>query len=323
MSLHECPVIKIDKFYDHPNADSLSIVRIFGYQCCVRTTDWQIGDLAAYIEPDSVVPDTDTFAFLKSDSKNWNRIRAKRLRGEMSMGLLVPAPKELKEGDDAMEVLGVTHYEPPIQINTHGKFGSPPSGHVPKYDIENYRRFNCILQENEEVVVTEKIHGANARYLFQDGKFFVGSRTNWMQQDDNCLWWKLLEFHPEIEEWCRNHSDMVLYGEAFGQVQNLKYGCDKGGLKFIAFDILDHGQWLSFDNAMAIKGDLPWAPLLHKGPFNSEKILELAEGNSSIVGANHCREGVVVKPTVERNDFNLGRVQLKIISNRYLTKDFD
>lgn len=323
MSLHECPVIRIDKLIEHPNADSLSRVHIFGYQCCVRTSDWKVGDLAVYIPPDSVVPDTEEFTFLKSNSKNWNRIRAKRLRGEISMGLLIPSPDGLKEGDDAMTVLGVTHYEPPVQFSTSGMFDSPPSGHVPKYDVENYRRFNTIIENGEDVVVTEKIHGANSRYVFQNDKLFVGSRTNWMKQDDKCLWWKLLEFHPEIEKWCRDHPNMVLYGEVFGQVQSLKYGCDKGGLKFVAFDILDKGKWLSFDDAMAIKDDLSWAPLLYRGPFDQEEIFELAEGNTSIVGANHCREGVVVKPVSERNDSNLGRVQLKVISNRYLTKEFD
>ncbi|MBM4258012.1 MAG: hypothetical protein FJ147_19230 [Deltaproteobacteria bacterium] len=57
-STHRVEVVPV-QLEAHPNADSLSIVRIFdGYTCCVRTADWQDGQLAAYIPPDSVVDST-------------------------------------------------------------------------------------------------------------------------------------------------------------------------------------------------------------------------------------------------------------------------
>jgi len=59
---------------------------------------------------------------------------------------------------------------------------------------------------------------------------------------------------------------------------------------------------------------------VYRGPFNKEQILELAEGDSNYPGANHCGEGVVVKPVHERTDYRIGRVQLKVVSNRYLSK---
>ena len=42
----------------HPNADILSIVKVFGYTCVVRTQDWKDRSVGAYIPPDSAVPDT-------------------------------------------------------------------------------------------------------------------------------------------------------------------------------------------------------------------------------------------------------------------------
>lgn len=45
---------------------------------------------------------------------------------------------------------------------------------------------------------------------------------------------------------------------------------------------------------------------------------ELAEGDSLI--GKHMREGIVIKPAVERLDLELGRVSLKLVSNRYLEK---
>ena len=46
----------------------------------------------------------------------------------------------------------------------------------------------------------------------------------------------------------------------------------------------------------------------------------MAEENSSYPGANHHREGLVIKPIHERTDRKIGRVQLKIVGNRYLSK---
>jgi len=62
-------------------------------------------------------------------------------------------------------------------------------------------------------------------------------------------------------------------------------------------------------------------PLLYRGPFDEEKAIELALGDSLL--ADHMREGVVVKPVVERQDPELGRVLLKIVSPRYLEKAKD
>jgi len=113
---------------------------------------------------------------------------------------------------------------------------------------------------------------------------------------------------------------LAVYGEVFGQVQNLKYGSTDGKIFFAAFDILRGNQWLDFDEAHAIGAPLPWVPLVYRGPFDKEKIIELAEGDSSYPGANHYREGVVIKPVNERTDRRIGRVQLKVVGNRYLSK---
>ena len=118
----------------------------------------------------------------------------------------------------------------------------------------------------------------------------------------------------------RHHQDLVVYGEVFGQVQNLKYGAKSGQVFFAAFDILRGNTWLDFEEAHKIGAPLPWVPLVYRGPFDKEKIFEFAEGDSSYPLANHYREGVVVKPMHERTDPHIGRVQLKVVGNRYLSK---
>jgi hypothetical protein len=53
-------------------------------------------------------------------------------------------------------------------------------------------------------------------------------------------------------------------------------------------------------------------------PFDLEAILRHAEGNSLIPGANHIREGVVIRPLKERTHLEIDRVNLKVVGNGYL-----
>ncbi len=322
---HTCDVVEI-KLEPHSNADSLSLVMIGDFQCAVRTDDWKDGDLAVYIPPDSVVPETKEFEFLGKS----RRIKARKLRGEWSVGLLIPAPDGAEIGQDCMERLGIVHYEPTIkgEFSTGGENVSPPklseksTGGLftPVYDVLNFRKYANLFEDGEEVIVTEKIHGANARFVCINDVIYCGSRKFWKKEDPNNLWWKVLASHTVLEAWLRHHQGLSVYGEVFGQVQSLKYGATNGEIFFAVFDILRGNQWLDFDEAHEIGAPLPWVPLVYRGAFDKEKIFELAEGDSSYPGANHYKEGVVVKPIQERTDCKIGRVQLKIVGNRYLSK---
>jgi hypothetical protein len=56
------------------------------------------------------------------------------------------------------------------------------------------------------------------------------------------------------------------------------------------------------------------------GPYSEEVVLSHTDGDSMIPGANHIREGIVVKPLVETVDPKLGRVVAKNVSNLYLER---
>lgn len=98
---------------------------------------FKAGDLGVFIQPDSVVPQTEPFRFIWNDHvgidgiapEKRRRITVKRLRKEYSEGLLMPVtdfPTELVcgilqqrasmnlplEGIDVAELIGVTHYVP-------------------------------------------------------------------------------------------------------------------------------------------------------------------------------------------------------------------
>jgi RNA ligase (TIGR02306 family) len=319
-STHKVEVVPVE-LEPHPNADSLSVVRVFGgFTACVRTVDWKPGMLGAYIPPDSVL-DTrrPEFAFLADGKGNTHRIKVKRLRGVVSMGLLIHAPEGARLGDDVAEQLGVTHYEPPAQISTGGENVRPPTGYHPVYDIDNLRRFAHAFQEDEPVWITEKIHGANGRWCFVDGEMFTGSRSDWKKESPEVVWWKALEAHPEIRDWCGRHEGWTVYGEVYGRVQDLRYGLN--GVRIMVFDLLSpDGAWADPERALEMAPELPWVPLIGREPFRLSRVLELAEGNSLVPGAAHVREGCVVKPVRERTDPEIGRVILKVIGNGYLER---
>ena len=171
-----------------------------------------------------------------------------------------------------------------------------------------------LIADGEPVLVTEKIHGANARYLFDGGTFYMGSRTRWLRPDASHQWRRAADADARIEAWCRAHPGVVLYGEVYGPVQSLKYG---GQLAFAAFAASDKGEWI---DTITLLDDpsLPTVPLLYRGAY-SPSVLALAENDSTVPGANagHMREGIVIVPERERRDERIGRVALKYISNRY------
>jgi RNA ligase (TIGR02306 family) len=332
MSTHKCPVVPI-KLEKHPNADSLSIVRVNSFVYCARTSEWENVPLGVWIEPDFMCSsDRPEFNFLAATHKvienngvKGYRIKVKRLRGVMSMGLMIPAPEGAKEGDDMREHFGIVRYEPPMPLSTFGEACKPPPGVRYVYDVESAYNFVHLFEENEEVVATEKVHGANARFAYvPEVGMFAGSRSEWKRNDPNILWWKALANHPEIEEFCKNHPEVTVYGEVYGQVQDLKYNFQKG-VGIVVFDLLRHGVWIDHDEAREIGKNLPWVPVIYRGPWNKEKLFMVAEtGDSEVAkwkeGKPQIKEGLVIKPVKERNNLEIGRTQLKIVSNAYLER---
>jgi len=330
-STHKVEVVRIEHIEPCPNADRLELVKVWGYQCLVRKGDFKVGDLGAYIVPDSVVNATrPEFSFLldpKHPEKTEIRIRVKKLRGVVSQGLLITAPAGSKEGDDVAEALGVTRWEPKVNITMsgHGKgIVGPSTILAPKYDVEDWHRYKEAFVPGESIVATEKIHGTNARYVFDGEKLHVGSHTTWHAEDPHDLWWKATTVYKNIIDFCVAHSSIVLYGEIYGDIQNLTYGVPKGEFRIILFDLYDgvKGEFIDNDEArkMTVGFELDWVPVLFRGPYDEAALKVLSNGPSVLPGANHIREGVVIKPARERWDKKVGRVQLKIVSDEYLEK---
>lgn len=113
MSTFTVPVIRVKSIQKHPNADTLSFIDVDGVNVIFRTGDFNEGDLAVYVPVEAVVPlKRREFAFLKTkDGQETHRVKAKRLRGLYSEGLLVPVEFFENEGDDVAVKRGIVKYE--------------------------------------------------------------------------------------------------------------------------------------------------------------------------------------------------------------------
>lgn len=332
---HDVRVIRIGAVERHDNADTLSITEVDGRPVIIRTGEYQPGDLAVYVPIDSLVPVSDArFAFLAPKGKDLGldsraRIKAIRLRGVFSMGLLVKPDVGMVEGDEVREALGIDVYEPDASQRGHGPGGSfvagdavPGPDHlVPCFDVESARKYRHLLVDGEEVVLTEKVHGANARFVYLDGALHVGSRKQWKGSG---MWCDVAARYG-LAESLADYPGIILFGEIYGQVQDLKYGRDDHAL--VLFDAMDANtrRFLDYDKFAALAEilTLPTAPVLYRGPWSAEKwpeIKALAEGSTVIGSGVHTREGWVLRPTVERTDRRLGRVCMKFVGEGYLTR---
>ncbi len=316
-STHKVEIVPI-QLEPCPDSDNLSIVKVHGYQVVVNTAMWEGIELGAYLPPDSLVnTDRPEFSFLKQKNRTQERIKVKRLRGILSMGLLVPAPAGSKVGDDVAEILEVGHWEPPLIANSDDKNVGGPSLYAPHYDIDSWFRYLDLFNDGELIYATEKLHGSNMRVVYDNGKQFVGSRNYWKEESDSNIFWQAFRENSRLGELCKEYPGMVFYGECYGKVKGFRYDCDTLP-RFRAFDILFGDKWL--DSKLFVRfcanNGMPQVPIIsYDNPLDKATIASLAEGQSLI--GNHVREGIVIKPMEERYDRKLGRVLLKLVGEGY------
>lgn len=394
---HDVKVIRIKDVRKHDNADTLSITDVDGRPVIFKTTDFNANDLAVYIPVDAIVPDEARWSFLKGS----RRIKAKKLRGVFSMGLLIKPEEHHKENDDVKEFYGITDFvENDVKLSTGGEFESDP-GCLPKYtDIESIRKYKNKIDPDQEVILTEKIHGANARYIWSDDRLWVGSKSNIRRKGGiatflqilekpnitaedpkekyqqikefytNCdtynalleifkehkmelnpykgvvkflqqvnlslaaylpievlssyeipmdIWWKSA-LDNDLEAKLKTIPDIALYGEVYGNVQDIKYNVS--GVKFIAFDALDTktNKYLDYDDFISLmeKLNIPTTPILFRGSYKDVDF-NLANGKS-VLGKNTCiREGFVLKFSKE-SYIKGSRAIFKLVGEDYLLR---
>lgn len=75
---------------------------------------------------------------------------------------------EVFENQDVSQILGVEKWSPPIPTQLAGEVFNLGQHFTVDYDIENIKNYPDVLQEGEEVQVTEKIHGCADYYTLID-----------------------------------------------------------------------------------------------------------------------------------------------------------
>ena len=194
---------------------------------------------------------------------------------------------------------------------------------VPKFDVESIKNFKTAMRPDDNVIVTEKLHGSQGRFFFREGKMYAGSRNLWKGETSPCVWRKVLRDQPWIEKFCRENEGWILYGEVIPTQKGYRYGVPEGVAEFFVFDIRDEkGEYLPKITTMKL-GGLKRVPVLYSGPYSGMRP-GLESGASHVPGATIDKEGIVITVTDPlRWERNLGRVQLKQVSNAFLEKTAD
>jgi len=98
MSTFSVKVRKIE-ILPHPNADALELAQVDDYRCVVKKGQYKTGDLVVYIPEAAVVPEwiLKQYNFWnEKENKGMlagslgNRVKAIKLRGELSTGIILP-----------------------------------------------------------------------------------------------------------------------------------------------------------------------------------------------------------------------------------------
>lgn len=319
-------VCRIDRVFTHPNADALELAQIKGWQCVIPKGRHQTGELVTYVPIDSLIPveHSDRWGITKYLSHG--RVRCARLRGEPSFGVILQVEDAAwGEGTDVADYYGIRKYEPPIRLSV-SDMETPHALFEGYTDVENLRNFPEVMVPGEPVQVTEKIHGTNSRVGMVEGMEMAGSmgmrRKRPEELAGNIYWlpWTLGPVRELLTSLGAEHRQVVLYGEIFGsKIQNLDYGNRHGRLGYRAFDLLVDGRYLDAEcfRKSCERFGVDMVPVLYEGAFDLETVRTLAEGTTTM-GADHIREGVVVRPLVERRDPKIGRVCLKYVGDGYL-----
>lgn len=322
------PVATIEAIRPHNNADNLELAQVLGWQLVVRKGEYEVGQKVVYFPIDTILPldVSERFGVTRYLSKQ--RIRCAKLRGEPSFGLAVQPDRDWPVGENVAEFYRAEKYEPPVRA-TAGDAEKEHPLFVAYTEIENMRNFPAIFESGESVMVSEKLHGTNARVGCIEGELMAGSMRLRRRHpaDDHfasSIYWFPFTQEPVrslVEALGRDHRQVILFGEVYGsKIQSFHYGL-LGTIGFRAFDLLLDGRYMDWPDFLALcsRYGVETVPVLATIPFDLDAIRHYSEGKTQLMAKDaHIREGIVVRPVRERNDPRVGRVILKYISDSYL-----
>lgn len=329
----EFQVIKAKvRIFPHPNAEKLELLKIGTFQAVVQKDIYRDGDTVIFAPEKSLLPDAlaeDYRKYLRGAQQN--RVGTIRLRGELSMGVIIPLATvdpddKLPYDEDISEKLGIVKYEPPIPANLAGittlMLDFP---FLMRHDVEQFRIYAEEFITGEPVRVWEKIHGSQVIYLRnKEGEIAVTSKgiirhgLTIKESSDNTYWMAAQNLKIfELLESLFCHNDVQLFGEVVPVQKGYHYGFSKPHALF--FKVAVDGSILPYEEVPEeIKAN--WVPLLYEGAFEIEKIVPLCEKlkSETVSGRQlHIAEGGVIVPVQPRRTKEGFDLQLKVISKAY------
>jgi len=371
MSDIDITIQTISEIDAHPGADRLEIAKILGTQCIVPKGEYKPHEQVFYFPPGMMIPESvadilGVKKYLKhtqwKDEKVQSRIAACRIRGVTSYGFVISLEPgwaaairmahylgKLEDGLVLTDVFGGEQYEPPA-LGINGLPGMKGrneyalhEGSFHRYtSIQNYYRYPDVFEDDEQVVITEKIHGTNSRVgvLREEGEwvYAAGShKVRWKDSKPASRYWQSLGQEGMLDmlaDICNEKNNVIVFGEIFGSgVQDMDYGVE-GDKGYRVFDISVNGNYVDWPSVvtMCFKYGLRTAPVIYEGPWIcvKEVLDDYACGLTSVGAPTRKfkgREGVVIKPVRERLTDRIGgsqaggrRTILKYISADYLDR---
>lgn len=327
----------------HPNADALELAVvggvaseckcgnegdeqheeiIGGFRAIVPKGQYTTGDYAIYIPeaamlPDALIEELGLVGRLAGPGKN--RVKAIRLRGELSQGIVCrpavlsflfkdlgfKAPEVIEEmyAENYADALGIIKWSPRVPAAFAGKIRERGDSMILGWtDIPNIKREMRLFKEGELIRATEKIHGTCCLVTFdvEGDQLLVSSKgiakRGWdlVEEPGNVYWRAVREHRMEpVLRWVASLYPEVkrvgLYGEVYGHgIQDLTYDGLPGVVMFMAFDLRLDDMWLSpatFDTLLSEAGHatgvfLDRVPVVYEGQYDYERLCALAEGES-------------------------------------------
>jgi RNA ligase (TIGR02306 family) len=254
-----------------------------------------------FVQPDSILPIDKEWAAPLLRYTSRGRIRATRLRGEWSMGLVLPIDTmrymvseddwdSRGEGVDYSEYLGVTKYEPMLPKNADARGGLPFQ--IPKTDEERWQNIRK-MPFGDPVDVYLKIDGQSftAYVVVERSEVIqagITSRSLELRMGDgfNSNWHEAERKYNVLERlarYCVEHNvSLALRGEVYGKgIQafegNPHAQMEKDVAFFSVYNITEHA-YISVDephNLLEVCKALylPTVPLLARSvPLTQELI---------------------------------------------------
>lgn len=332
MKLASIEIIK--NIRKHPNADSLDIADVLGWQVVVQKDLHKEGDKIVFITIDTIIPKA-TWSESFQDKKDPNkqiRIKNIKLRGEYSSGIVLPIKEfpEFKDaaiGHDVTMQLGVVKYVKELPANLSGEnVGDFPTQFISKTDEDNglndLELVNDVLKY-PSITITQKIDGSSITLIVENGELTqVCSRNLSKKETDNSTFWKAARKLSIPVGW-----NGVIQGELAGngiQKNQLKLN----DIKIFVFQVYVNGIYMSYDVMEQfcineLKCDV--VPLLFKLEKESsygmwleplKKLQELADKQKYSSGLD--AEGIVVRPSEYPKGYSSRRpLGFKLINRNY------